>query len=122
MNYAYQKKFIFVNSGFELRKIHVSPLGEEDDYRGTITRKCKAVTDTDTTYEIFLDDDGNQGNAYEVTSQDIVFNKGLTIRSITNSNINPLVKHISNVGMSILIFREDNTVIKLNQSTGRIFS
>ena len=85
-----------------------------NDYRGTITRNCKAVTDTETISEIFLDDDGNQGNTYELTSQDIVF-KG-------NGNINPLVKHISNVGMSILIFIEDNTVIKLNQSTRRIFS
>ena len=117
-----KKKFIFVISGFELRKTHVSPLGKEDDYRGTITRKCKAVTDTATISEIGLDGDGNQGNTYEVTSQDIVFNKGLTIRSNTNDNINPLVKHISNVGVSILIFIEDNTVIKLNQSTARIFS
>ena len=42
----------------------------------------------------------------------IVFNKSLIIRSKTNDNINPLVKHASNFSMAMLIFIRDNIDIK----------
>ena len=121
LSYSYQKKFLSVVAGLEFRKIHVSPLGEEDDYCGIVIRKCKtlhqaihlAVTDTDTISEIILDDNTEQRNTYEVALHDIVFNKSLIIRSKTNDNINPLVKHASNLSMAMLIFIRDNIDIKI---------
>ena len=80
LSYSYQKKFLSVVAGLEFRKIHVSPLSEEDDYCGTVIRKCKtlhqaihlAVTDTDTISEIILDDNAEQRNTYEVALHDRV--------------------------------------------------
>ena len=113
--------FFFVISGFECRKIYVSPIGEEGDYCGTIMRKCKTldqairltVTDTDALSEIILDGGDSQRNIYIIAYQNIVFNKSLVIRSKSNSNNNPLVQHLSAFITTIFIFTEDSTGIKV---------